>query len=83
MNLALANTPFEEKIEMRAKTVDNKSVLNYEDNEIDTTKEDEIISNVSSVHISEHTNAFSSEMDNTRSLRKFSNFTQRSSNITE
>ncbi|GFR07786.1 hypothetical protein TNCT_338721 [Trichonephila clavata] len=78
MNISLANTQPEEKIEMSAEIAENKLNQNREDNEIDTTKEENIMPDISSISIYEDTNAFSSGLDKTKSFRKFSPFTLRS-----
>ncbi|GFQ94280.1 hypothetical protein TNCT_140341 [Trichonephila clavata] len=48
---------------------------NYEDGEIDSIK-DEMISDISVIRFHEDTDAFSNGMDNSRSFKKFSRFTQ-------
>ncbi|GFR16024.1 hypothetical protein TNCT_390861 [Trichonephila clavata] len=75
MNTSLAITEPEEKIELSAEIADKKLIENYEDSEIDSIK-DEIISDISVINIHEDTDAFSNGMDNARSFKKFSRFTQ-------
>ncbi|GFQ94435.1 hypothetical protein TNCT_503821 [Trichonephila clavata] len=77
MNISLANTQTEEKIKMSEEITDNKSNQNYEDSEIDTTKEEKNVSHISSISIYEDTDAFSSGMDKTKSFKKIFPFTQR------
>ncbi|GFR20727.1 hypothetical protein TNCT_494311 [Trichonephila clavata] len=75
MNNSLAITEPEEKIELSAEIVDKKLIKNYEDSEINSTKE-EIMSDISVISIHEDTGAFSNGRDNARSFKKFSRFTQ-------
>ncbi|GFR32534.1 hypothetical protein TNCT_235091 [Trichonephila clavata] len=85
MNISLVNTQTEEKIEMIAEITDNKLIENPEDNEIDRTEEDQIMSDISAFCIHRDTDVFSSGMDKTRSFKKLSLFTLRSniSGLTE
>ncbi|GFQ76017.1 hypothetical protein TNCT_427141 [Trichonephila clavata] len=78
MNISHANTQPEEKFEIIAEIADNESIQTYEDNEINTTKEEENMSGISAISIHENMEAFSSGMDKTKSFKKFSRFTQRS-----
>ncbi|GFY10978.1 hypothetical protein TNCV_1124991 [Trichonephila clavipes] len=68
----------EEKNEMSTEIADNQSIQNYENNEIDIIKEDQIMYDISATSIHEDTGAFSNGTDKTRSLKKFSPFTIRS-----
>ncbi|GFR27129.1 hypothetical protein TNCT_475981 [Trichonephila clavata] len=74
MNNSLAITEPEEKIELCAEIADKKLIENYEDSEIDSIKDK--MSDISVISIHENTDAFSNGMDNTRSFKKFSRFTQ-------
>ncbi|GFQ87931.1 hypothetical protein TNCT_84551 [Trichonephila clavata] len=74
MNNSVVITNPEEKIEISADISDNKSILD-EVNEIDATKKDEKISDISTISIYESTNALSSGIDKTRSIKKFTPFT--------
>ncbi|GFQ66726.1 hypothetical protein TNCT_576421 [Trichonephila clavata] len=78
ISISLANTQPKEKVELSVEIAENKTIQNYNDDEIDTTKEDAIVSDVSDISIPEDTDAFSSGMDKTRSIKKFTPFTQRS-----
>ncbi|GFR13128.1 hypothetical protein TNCT_550431 [Trichonephila clavata] len=75
INNSLAITEPEEKIELSAEIADKKLIENYEDGEIDSNK-DEIMSDISVLSIPEDKNALSNRMDNSRSFKKFSRFTQ-------
>ncbi|GFR10982.1 hypothetical protein TNCT_713581 [Trichonephila clavata] len=75
MNNCVAITEPEEKIELSAEIADKKLIKNYEDGEIDSIK-DEIMPHISALSIPEDTNAFSNRMDNSRSFKKLSLFTQ-------
>ncbi|GFR10899.1 hypothetical protein TNCT_482861 [Trichonephila clavata] len=77
INIFDANTQQEEKIEMRAEIADKTSIKNYEDNEINTTKEERNMSDFSAISIHEDMDTFSSGMEKTKSFKKFSSFTQR------
>ncbi|GFQ71409.1 hypothetical protein TNCT_410131, partial [Trichonephila clavata] len=75
MNNSLAITEPEEKIELSAEIAAKKLIENYEDGEIDSNK-DEIMSDTSVLTVHENMKAFSNGMDNVRSFKKFSRFTQ-------
>ncbi|GFQ69340.1 hypothetical protein TNCT_497171 [Trichonephila clavata] len=77
ISVSLANAQPKEKVELSVEIAENKTIQNYNDDEIDTTK-DLIVSNVSDISFPEDTYAFSSGMDKTRSIKKFTPFTHRS-----
>ncbi|GFY67286.1 hypothetical protein TNIN_382011 [Trichonephila inaurata madagascariensis] len=78
INLSLANTQLDEKIEISLEITVNKSIQNYEDTEIGTTKEYKIISDISAISIQEDMDAFSSGIDKRMSFKESSPFSQRS-----
>ncbi|GFS36121.1 hypothetical protein TNIN_163801 [Trichonephila inaurata madagascariensis] len=82
MNNSLEITKPKEKVEMSAEIADNKIIQNYDDNEIDKTKEDSIMPDVSPINIYDDTDTFSSGMNKTRAFKKFSPVNQRN-NISE
>ncbi|GFR04762.1 hypothetical protein TNCT_193511 [Trichonephila clavata] len=85
ISISLASTQQKEKAELSVEIAENKTIQNYNNDEIDTTKEDRMVSDVSDISIPEDTDAFSSGMDKTRSIKKFTPFTQPSniSGLTE
>ncbi|GFQ86748.1 hypothetical protein TNCT_390731 [Trichonephila clavata] len=78
ISVSLANTQPKEKVELSVEIAENKTIQNYNDDEIDTKKENLIVSDVSDISIPENMDAFSSGMDKTWSIKKFTPFTQRS-----
>ncbi|GFT94985.1 hypothetical protein TNCV_1472731 [Trichonephila clavipes] len=81
-NNSLAITEPKEKVEMSSEIAGDKTIQNYDDSEIDKTKEDQIMPDISPINIYEDTDAFSSGMNKTSSFKKFSPFNQRN-NISE
>ncbi|GFR23160.1 hypothetical protein TNCT_128021 [Trichonephila clavata] len=75
MTNSLAITEQEENIKFSTEITDKKLIENYEDSEIVSIK-DEIMSGISVNSIPEDTDEFSKRMDNPRSFKKFSRFTQ-------
>ncbi|GFY41974.1 hypothetical protein TNIN_313031 [Trichonephila inaurata madagascariensis] len=82
MDISLAIGQLEETTENCSEITDNKSTNNYKTVEFETAMVDRIKSDISILDNQQNTDAFSSGMENTSSLKKFSPFTLRN-NISE
>ncbi|GFR32498.1 hypothetical protein TNCT_208181 [Trichonephila clavata] len=77
MNLSRAIYILEEKFENFSEIADDKLSRTYEDTKFEITREVQIKSEDSTINNNQNTDSFSTGMDEARSLKKFSSFTQR------